>query len=696
MAGDETQTQSSRLELPVEEALRYDLYTEPAWLRERVDWAVLHGHHLIFDLRWLDDQRYVEKYKIEYHTLDPTILPILNRVIRDVFMIEFPATEGQQYAMPPILYVGAPLLVKPDPKHVGLLVTMKGLALDPIERTRAAEVEYACPVCGAREVRPTEQPIPRCSGPKCGKVKMEKVDIIRFVTEIHFMLRYGKNDFIRCVAPKEILWNEQKSFWYVAWGSENEVTGVLRVREKKDGTIEYYLDVTGAVMLVPYPRRSGEQEVAPVWPPELGGWPTGLTQQHGTAVRDMEIRTLEDVRRCFPRIVGEDSAIYTLVLALASRWNLDKNQWIMGAIIRGQSSAGKSYLAKNVIEPWRLLGRVKDLTRFTGAYLERLAQILQTENIDNLIFLVYELFSQTPQQLHIMLSEGKLVLGVVDKNTGEPVEYEIEGRPFLLATTTSVEIREDLENRVLTVKIDESENHTKRLVEFYSRMRSDPEFRYVIESEAEKGARALAEHLASLRTMPVIIPYAHLLGESFRVVHDVPISLRRDYQKMLALIEASALLFQHHRPRVRKPLNGAEMEFVVATEEDFMNLLKCLPQLGVTLHRISDPERAILEILEPVSGPNAIGRDKPGLTVREIAVELGQRGYLYSSRWVREMLEKLANLGYVVVRDEYRPHRYELAKKPADYRFDIVEEIARVVREYLASHGVHWDASRND
>ena len=347
---------------------------------------------------------------------------------------------------------------------------------------------------------------------------------------------------------------------------------------------------------------------------------------------------LNDIRALFPLLVGEDVNVALAILSLASRLNLNRDFWIMGLIVQGESSSGKSYLVSQVIRPFQLLNRVEEFTRYTGPYLERK---FRGRNMDEVILVIYELSENTPQQLHLSLSEGRLRVGLVDRETGQAIEYEFEGMPFLISTTPLEALRPDLRNRVIVTSIDESEEQTRRILQFETMMAQDGVYAKKLRDDAESFARRFAGYFRELKPAYVVVPFAEKLYErlSFHTT-----KLRRDWKKLLALLQASALLFQHER-KVEE-VDGVRV--VYADHRDLRNLIAIMPAFAQTLQNLTEPQRRLLSLLST----------EFAVTTRQIAQSALQAGWAISPRRIRQILEELEALGYVVVDRESREHKY--------------------------------------
>jgi hypothetical protein len=417
-------------------------------------------------------------------------------------------------------------------------------------------------------------------------------------------------------------------------------TGILEVNSDRFRYISFSKLPTGRLKLVVYPvMYEWKKKVIPILevlavekPPE----PQASITPHN----------LDDLRALYTMLVGEDVNVKLALLALASRLNLNRDFWVMGIVVQGESSAGKSYFVDNVLQPFRLLKRVEEFTRFTGAFLERK---FRGRNMDECILTIYELFENTPQQLHLTLSEGRLRVGIVDRETGEPVEYEFEGQPFLFSTTPLEGLRPDLRNRLIVTSVDETDEQTNRIIEFQTRLAADAELAAALKQKQAEGAEAVAAWFKSLKPAYVAVPWAEKLREA---VTFSSVKLRRDWRKFIALIQASALLFQHERQTFEK--DGKR--FVVADRRDFENVLSVMPAFKQTLQNVTETQRLILDVMD----------SNLTWTTSELTKVVNAKGRSMSSKRVRRILEELEELGYVVV--TRNPGKENIYEKVGGYR----------------------------
>jgi len=255
--------------------------------------------------------------------------------------------------------------------------------------------------------------------------------------------------------------------------------------------------------------------------------------------------SLDEVRYLFPLIIGEDDNVKLAILALLSLKLKNSSERVMGILIEGSNSAGKSYFSRQILEPLKDL--VIEFSRITGAYLER---AMAEKNLDRAILFLQEL-DEAPYQLHLSLSEGKLRVGVTEKVNGkfEPIVIEAQGQPFFWATSLGWRGDPDLIHRILTITLDESIEQTRRITEFQAKLSSDLLFRMRMERFA-RGCVKIFRRLwdSAPDNCIVIIPFLELIQKELTKSDNLSVKFRRDFNKLISLIKACAIL--NHRNRV--------------------------------------------------------------------------------------------------------------------------------------------------
>lgn len=410
--------------------------------------------------------------------------------------------------------------------------------------------------------------------------------------------------------------------------------------------------------------------------------------------------SIEDVRKMYRKIIGEDSNIKLAILSLFTLKLEKPEERIMGVIVKGSNSSGKSYFSRNILKP--LEDRVDEFTRMTGAFIERR---FREKDVNGRIFLIHEAGDgdrSIPSQLHISLSEGKLKIGICEKNGGrwKDVEVEAKGYPFFWTTTTKVALSQDITDRCVEICVDESEEQTRRIAEFILKLDSDYEFGEKIEG-FENGCFKIFRNYLWEKTPDrcrVVIPFIELVGREL-LKYELPVKFRRDIRKLVALVKAHAIL--RWRDRVKVDLDSGRIigrgepedidkfweEYekngykprllIIADWEDFYEVYKLIEtSLKPTLTNLDEKDRKIIQALrelvdEPEASTYQAIHRKTGIPTPTI-------------RLLR--IPKLENLGIVSVDRDVRPHRIMLVRDPVEFQLDIESlkpRVEEMVRGYI-------------
>src|ERR1039458_7997207 len=156
-------------------------------------------------------------------------------------------------------------------------------------------------------------------------------------------------------------------------------------------------------------------------------------------------------------IIGEETNILVAYLAGVSR----KLERPLAIIIQSASAAGKTTLMDAVLSFFPEEERVK-YSAMTGQSLYYLGET----NLKHKILAVVEEAGaeKASYALKLLQSEGELTIASTgkDPNTGRMVtqEYRVEGPVMIFLTTTAIDLDEELQNRCLTLAVDESASQT--------------------------------------------------------------------------------------------------------------------------------------------------------------------------------------------------------------------------------------------
>lgn len=341
-------------------------------------------------------------------------------------------------------------------------------------------------------------------------------------------------------------------------------------------------------------------------------------------------------------IAGEEANKLTLFLICTSKIQRQP----LGAIITGESAAGKNHLVRNVTQYF--VPRVLRFSRVTPASLER-----RQVNMDNMILFIEELGGlQAQPALRIMLSEGGLRLLTSSFEGGGVDELITEGTPVFLTTTTNYQVEKQLQTRILFVSIDETEAQTRKIIKFKAK---DAEFQ---NSQIREPDPLIVQFLNSdiLQPHNVAIPYADDLSEIFPIKS---LAARRDWDKMITLVRMSAILHQLQRRRVQNP--DYKMDYFILADK--IDLDYAIDIAGTTL------EQTLAGIQKRTSEALEIFKTKIKMTSTDLAKELK-----LSTERARYIANALVNAGYVDKDTSEKIHVFTYRKTP-QFKFTTMKDI---------------------
>jgi hypothetical protein len=252
--------------------------------------------------------------------------------------------------------------------------------------------------------------------------------------------------------------------------------------------------------------------------------------------------------------VGEERNKKLLFLAIVARLFGDGQ----AIFVRGGSSGGKSFLVDTVLA----LFPEEMVYRLTNASMRAL--FWEKERLDYRIMLVRELRPVKDNEVFLGALREALSSGVLDYRAAiaegsRPVTVHISvpARGLLVIFTDTGELSEpELENRGLTTYIDESEEQTGRVLELQGKEAQGWFTPDVADLAVYRHALA---NFQPVHPSQVIVPYGTKLAENMPTGR---LEARRDFRKLLRLIQASAYLHQYNRPR-------DEEGRIIATPEDY-------------------------------------------------------------------------------------------------------------------------------
>jgi DNA primase len=338
-------------------------------------------------------------------------------------------------------------------------------------------------------------------------------------------------------------------------------------------------------------------------------------------------------------IVGEDNNVVVGYLAMISR-KLDEP---LAIIIQALSASGKSTLMEAVT------AFVPEEERVSySALTSKSLYYMGDGNLKHKVLAVAEVqgASQASYALKILQSEGALTIATTrtDPASGrlQTQEYRVEGPVALIATTTAVEIDEELANRAITLSVNEDRDQTKRIHDAQRRQQTLAGL-----ADRRERNRILNRHRNAQRLIkPLYVnnPWAERLR--FR---DDRTRTRRDHRKYLTLIRTVALLHQHQRPIRSYEHLGERLPYIDVTLADIA-IANALAHsvLGRSLDELPPHSRRLLGLLDDMvaaaSTKAGVPRSAYRFTRREVRAATG-----WTNNQVRDHLGKLVEMEYVLV-----------------------------------------------
>jgi DNA primase catalytic core len=321
--------------------------------------------------------------------------------------------------------------------------------------------------------------------------------------------------------------------------------------------------------------------------------------------------------------VGEEVGKLLIYLVGVSR----KLQSPMSAIIRSQSGAGKSGLASLGV----MLVPPEEVVHYSRVTAQALAYAERTAYTHKLLVMEERVGGESADYYIRIMQSGHVIRQAVtikDPATGKMKlqEVEVEGPIAYIETTTASVLNAENTSRCFEVYLDESEAQTGRI---HQRQRHAKGLTRMKQADRQ---RILDKHHNAQRMLekiPVVIPYAQHLTFPTKWLRT-----RRDNERFLCLIEASAFLHQYQRPRKVARTPEGDVAYIEATLDDYRiayDLAKVA--LKASLHELSPMARDLFDQVAGMEGE---------FTRREVRELTG-----WSQRRVMDGLNELEGMEYV-------------------------------------------------
>lgn len=309
-------------------------------------------------------------------------------------------------------------------------------------------------------------------------------------------------------------------------------------------------------------------------------------------------------------VAGERRIVQLIYLVCTTR----VFRQIVSLIVKGASSSGKSFLVKTVL---RLFPQD---AHFAISGMSDKALIYTQESLKRRILVIYEATG---------LKSGAQSNYVRTLLTEHHIRYPLptrtivkEGPTGLIVTTTEGALHPEMESRCLSVTVDETRAQTARVLQRKTAA--------VVDQNIDPQWHALQQYVAA-SPQSVRVPYEAWLSREIKPAAMV-LRLRRDFDTVLSLICAHALLHQESRDRDE---NGT----IIATTEDY-RVVHGLVNDIISEGAETKVSPIIRETVQAVADLIAGGETSPSLT--QLARKLGQHKSTVSRR-----VDKATELGFL-------------------------------------------------
>jgi hypothetical protein len=365
-------------------------------------------------------------------------------------------------------------------------------------------------------------------------------------------------------------------------------------------------------------------------------------------------------------LAGETRHALLLYLALTSRLTDD----IINTAIKAESSTGKSFLVGNVLKLFppeaylSLSGMSKQALYYSkDDFRHRMLYIAEAAGMESAEYTI-----------RTLLSEKRLAFKSVERNptTGEHEERNIEkeGPTGMILTTTLPSLNPENETRFITLSLDESEAQTKRINLSTARKYSGASLASSVPVEKWQNAQRL------LKGYGVNIPYAEFLATRMPTQRN---RIRRDFEKLLSLISASALLHQEQRQCFGNHIEASLEDYFIVKklfEETFFSSLNGLPKnTRLVMQAIKDASKE-KNLSMPLNAKTGLG-EEAAVTTKELL----ERLVGWSKGKILRAVKPLEDYGWVESEGEGKANEYRPGIEAGSAKANLpsVEEIAQAL-----------------
>lgn len=318
-------------------------------------------------------------------------------------------------------------------------------------------------------------------------------------------------------------------------------------------------------------------------------------------------------REVSKKVEGEEDTIQTIILvASGALYIAEQTPPTYTLVLNSPSATGKDYTVSKTLELFpkeRVIRRTRvserALTYWHNSRFEPDwtwdGKILYLSDVSNAVL--------NCEVVKTMVTEGSHATIVINQMA---IDIEVKGKPGIIGTIANASPSEETASRFPFAKLDETTDQTLAIMKRQA-------------NSAEKGAKTSTEYdkavlnaLCLLERVNVIIPYASILPQHFK---GNLIIMRRNFDRILKYIAASAALHQYQRER-------NENNFVIATPEDYEHARIAIQKIASNpnLIPLTREDRQLIEYALSVESFSAIeaGNKVPSLQKTSLYEHLGK------------------------------------------------------------------------
>jgi len=306
--------------------------------------------------------------------------------------------------------------------------------------------------------------------------------------------------------------------------------------------------------------------------------------------------------------------IYAFLIALTAKHPNPKLKQIL--MLGGVSGGGKTTIANVLAKLLR--------TKKVGRYSEH---AMDYSNLEKYELLYVQELLDLEQQKRMGISTIRFLSAddqgyTVEFTTGDPKQgFTTKTRKIpamtVITTTTVTDTEAQFERRIHRVKVDESAATTKAVIEWKAEEEKGAVFEWLGDLPKRRGIYVLKAIVEQLEPYEVsAAPIAGVLAEILKTTH---IRARGDYDKLLALTEMVAWLYQQQRPYIMRNGERGEERMIFTLPQDAYYALEVGLQPILTMmtnldKRLRDVLPAIEEFKDSQYAVRSKGKDLETVT----------------------------------------------------------------------------------